>query len=52
VQWWALVLAVLYRCVLVSESWLISKMDLMEIDLRMGGGWNWLRIVCSGGLCY
>ena len=20
--------------------------------VRMGGGWNWLRIVFSGGLCY
>jgi len=30
-------------------------MDLMEIDcevVRMGGGRNWLRIVCCSGLWY
>ena len=31
VQWWALVLAVLNRCVLLPESQLIGKMDLIEI---------------------
>ena len=31
---------------------LVSKMDLMEMVVRMGGGWNWLRIVCSDGFWY
>jgi hypothetical protein len=29
------------------------KMELRERQIvRMGGGWNWLRIVSSGGLWY
>ena len=36
VQWWALVLAVLNRCVLLPESKLISKKDLMEIGCEDG----------------
>jgi hypothetical protein len=46
VQWRTLVLAVLNLRVLLPESLLISKMDIRE----MGGGWNWLRAVSSGGL--
>ena len=41
VQWWALVLAVLNRCVLLPESWLISKMDLMEIGSEDG---KWMEL--------
>jgi len=41
VQWWALVLAVLNRCVLLPESWLISKTDLMEIDCEDG---RWMEL--------
>jgi hypothetical protein len=48
--WKALVLEVLNLLVLLSEIWLISKMDLREIDVRMGVGWNWLRIVSNGRL--
>jgi hypothetical protein len=33
-----------------------SDKDYMKKELRktvrMGGGWNWLRIVSSGGLLY
>jgi hypothetical protein len=36
VQWWALLLAVLKRCVLLPESWLIGKMDLREIGCEDG----------------
>jgi hypothetical protein len=34
------------------EGLLISKMDLREKGVGMGGGWNWLRIVSSDGLWY
>jgi len=40
-QWWALVLAVLNRCVLLPESWLIGKMDLMEIGCEVG---RWMEL--------
>jgi hypothetical protein len=36
VQWWVLVLAVLNRCVLLPESWLISKIDLTELRFKNG----------------
>jgi hypothetical protein len=41
VQRWALLLAVLNRCVLLLESWLISKMDLMEICCEDG---RWMKL--------
>ena len=41
VQWWALVLAVLNRCVLLPESLLIGKMDLMEIGCEDG---RWVEL--------
>jgi hypothetical protein len=41
VQWWALVLAVLNLCVLLPESYLISKTDLMEIDCEDG---RWIEL--------
>ena len=41
VQWWALVLAVLNRCVKLTGSLLISKMDLMEIDCEDG---RWMEL--------
>ena len=41
VQWWALVLAVLNRCVLLPESQLISEMDLMEIGCEDG---SWMEL--------
>jgi len=41
VKWWAFVLAVLYRCVLLSESWLIGKIDLMEIVCEDG---RWMEL--------
>jgi hypothetical protein len=28
------------------------KMSLVKQVVRMEGGWNWLRIVSSGGLLY
>ena len=40
-QWWALVLAVLNRCVLLPESYLSSKMDLMEIGCE---DWSWMEL--------
>ena len=40
-QWWALVLAVLNLCVLLPESFLISKMDLMEIGCEDG---RWMEL--------
>jgi hypothetical protein len=40
-QWWSLVLAVLNFCVLLPESWLISKMDLMEIGCEDG---RWMEL--------
>ena len=40
-QWWALLLAVLNRSVLLSESWLISKMDLMDIGFEDG---RWVEL--------
>jgi len=46
---WALVLAVLNRCVLLPESWLISEMDLREIGCE-DGKWAELaqdRVQCS-----
>ena len=52
VQWWALVLAVLNRCVLLPESWSISKMDLMETGCEDG---SWMELAQdrgSGGLWY
>jgi len=48
----ALVLVVLDLCVLLPQSYLISKMDLTEIAVMVVGGWKWLRIVCCGGLWY
>jgi hypothetical protein len=30
----------------------IAKMDLSDIGCEGGSGWNWLRIVSSGGLWY
>ena len=41
VQWWALVLAVLNRCVLLPESQLISKMDFMKIGCEDG---RWMEL--------
>jgi len=41
VQWWALVLAVLNRCVLLPESWLICRMDLMEMGCEDG---RWMEL--------
>jgi len=41
VQWWALVLAVLNRCVLLPESSLFSKMNLMEIGCEDG---RWMEL--------
>jgi hypothetical protein len=37
----ALVLVALNRCVLLPESWLISKMDLMEIGCEDG---RWMEL--------
>jgi len=41
VEWWALLLAVLSRCVLLPKSWLISKMDLMKIGCEDG---RWMEL--------
>ena len=41
VQWWALVLAVLNRCVLLPGSLLIRKMYLMEIGCEDG---RWMEL--------
>jgi len=41
VQWWALVLAVLKLCVLLPESWLTGKMDLMKIGCENG---RWMEL--------
>jgi hypothetical protein len=41
VQWWALLLAALNRCVLLPEGYLISKMDLMEISCEDG---RWIEL--------
>jgi hypothetical protein len=49
VQWWALVLAVLNRCVLLPESQLISKMDLIILTTHLGsedGRWMELARDC------
>jgi hypothetical protein len=27
-----------------------KKITAWKIEKVMGGGWNWLRIVCSGGI--
>jgi hypothetical protein len=27
-------------------------MDLREVGYEDGSGWNWLRIMCNGGLWY
>jgi len=43
---WALVLAVLKLCVLLPESWLISKLDLKEIVCEDG---SWIELA---GLWY
>jgi len=41
VQLWALVLAVLNRCVLLPERYLISKRDLMKIGCEDG---RWMKL--------
>jgi len=41
VEWWALELALLNLCVLLPESQLISKMDLMEICCGDG---RWMEL--------
>ena len=41
VQLWALVLTVLNRCVLLPDSQLISRMDLMEIGCEDG---RWMEL--------
>ena len=41
VQWWAFVLAVLNLCVLLPESYLISKMDITEIGCEDG---RWMEL--------
>jgi len=41
VQWWALELALLNFCVLLPESQLFSKMDLMEIGCEDG---RWMEL--------
>ena len=43
---WALVLAVLNRCVVLPESWLISEMDLREMNCEDG---RWIELA---GLWY
>jgi hypothetical protein len=48
VQWQVLVLAVFNLRVLISESYLIGNMDLMETVCEDGGEWDWLRIVSNG----
>jgi hypothetical protein len=39
-------------CVPLTEDGLTVKMGLMEMVVWMRGGWNWLRILCSGVLWY
>jgi hypothetical protein len=51
VQSRASVLPVLHLRVLLAEL-VNSKTDLREIGREDGSGWNWLRVVSSGGLCY
>jgi hypothetical protein len=51
VQWRVLVLAVLNLRVLLPESELV-RWILGKWAVRMGGGWDWLRIVSNGGLWY
>jgi hypothetical protein len=33
-------------------EFLLFATESMEQAVRIGGGWNWLRIVFSGGLRY
>jgi hypothetical protein len=52
VQWRALVFSGVEPSDSASRE-LISKMDLgKKLIVRMGGGWNWLKIVSSGKLWY
>jgi len=36
-------------CGTLSGSWLVAV--LCQFVMRAGDGWNWLRIMFSGGLC-
>jgi hypothetical protein len=50
IQLWERTSAVLNLRNQPPNSWLINKMGLRKKAVVMGYGWNWLKIVPSGGL--